>query len=73
MPTVPRHLHLSKCFQEGMLEFDSPIGQCFSRFRTVSERNREEVVRERKVRDRKRQNSGVASPISIRIHLNTVY
>ena len=36
MPKVPRHLHQVNCFQEGMLELDSPMGQCYSRFPTVS-------------------------------------
>ena len=46
---VPRHLHQVNCFQEGMLEFDGPIGQCFSRFPTVSSRRRGE--KGRKIRD----------------------
>ena len=37
---VPRHLHLVNCFQEGMLECDDPMGQCFSRFPKVSQRSR---------------------------------
>ena len=37
---VPWHLHLVNCFQEGMLEFDGPMGQCFSRCLTVSHRSR---------------------------------
>ena len=41
MPNIPWHLHLVNCFQEGIQEFDSPMGQCFSRFPTVSQRNRE--------------------------------
>ena len=28
------------CFQKGMLEFEGPMGQCFSRFLTVSNRRR---------------------------------
>ena len=32
MPKVPRYLHPVNCFQEGMLEFDGSMGQCFSRF-----------------------------------------
>ena len=42
MPKVPRHLHQADCFQEEMLEFDGPMGQCFSRFPTVSSRRRGE-------------------------------
>ena len=38
MPKGPRHLHLVNCFQEDMLEFDGPVGQCFSRFPTGSQR-----------------------------------
>ena len=34
--------HLVNCFQEGMPEFDSPMGQCFSRFLTVLQRTRGE-------------------------------
>ena len=30
----------SQLFQEGMLEFDGPMGQCFGRFPTVSSRRR---------------------------------
>ena len=30
---VPRHLHQSNYFQDGILEFDGRMGQCFSRFR----------------------------------------
>ena len=37
MPNVPRHLHLVNCFKEGMLEFDDPMGQCFSRLATMSQ------------------------------------
>ena len=37
---VPWHLHLVNCFQEGMLEFGGPMGQCFSRCLTVSHRSR---------------------------------
>ena len=39
MPNIPRHLHLGNCFQD-IQEFDSLMGQCFSRFPTVSQRNR---------------------------------
>ena len=39
---VLRHLHLVNCFREGMLDFDGPMGQCFSRFLTVSQRSRGE-------------------------------
>ena len=39
MSKVPRHHHPVNCFQEDMLEFDDAIGQCFSRFPTVSQRN----------------------------------
>ena len=42
VPKVPRHLHQVNCFQEGMLELDSPMGQCYSRFPTVSSGRREE-------------------------------
>ena len=49
MPKVPRHLHQVNCFQEGMLEFDGPMGQCFSRFPTVSSRGR--GGKGRKIRD----------------------
>ena len=35
VPKVPRHLHQVNCFKEGMLELDSPMGQCYSRFPTV--------------------------------------
>ena len=45
VPKVPRHLHQVNCFQEDMLEFNSPIGQCFSRFPTVSSRRRGEKGR----------------------------
>ena len=38
VPKVPRHLYLVGCFQEGMLEQNGPMGQCFSRFMTVSQR-----------------------------------
>ena len=31
---------LVNCFQEGMLGFDGPLGQCFSKFLTVSQRSR---------------------------------
>ena len=37
---VPRHLHHVNCFKDGMLEFGVPVGQCFSRFPTVSQRSR---------------------------------
>ena len=40
VPKVPRHLHQVNYFQEGMLEFDGPMGQCFSRFPTVSSSRR---------------------------------
>ena len=40
VPNVPRHLHIDNCFQEGMLQFEGPMGQCFSRFLTVSQRSR---------------------------------
>ena len=46
---VPRHCHQVNCFQQGMLEFDCPMEQCFSRFPTVSSRRRGE--KERKIRD----------------------
>ena len=36
MPKVPRHCHQVNCFQQGMLEFEGHMGQCFSRFPTVS-------------------------------------
>ena len=39
MPKVPRHPHLVNCFQEGMLKFDGPMGQCFGRFPIVSQRS----------------------------------
>ena len=56
MPKIPRHLHLVNCFQERMLEFDGPMGQCFSRFLTVSQRSRgERGKRERNVRDRQEE------------------
>ena len=42
MPKVPRHLPQVNCFQEGMLELDSPMGQCYSRFPTVSSGRRGE-------------------------------
>ena len=42
MPKVPRHSHQVNCFQQGMLEFEGPMGQCFSRFPTVSSRGRGE-------------------------------
>ena len=42
MPKVPRHSHQVNCFQQGMLEFEGPMGQCFSRFPTVSSRRRGE-------------------------------
>ena len=42
MPKVPRYLHLVNCFQKGMLKLDGPMGQCFSRFMTVSQRSRED-------------------------------
>ena len=40
MPKDPSHLHLVNCFKEGMLEFDGCMGQCFSRFLTISQRSR---------------------------------
>ena len=40
MSKVPRHHHPVNCSQEDMLGFDDAIGQCFSRFPTVSQRNR---------------------------------
>ena len=49
VPKVPRHLHQVNCFQEGMLELDSPMGQCYSRFPTVSSGRRGE--KGRKIRD----------------------
>ena len=49
VPKVPRHLHQVNSFQEGMLEFDGPMGQCFNRFPTVSRRRRGE--KRRKIRD----------------------
>ena len=52
MPKVPRHLHLVNCFQEGMLKFDDPMGQCLSRFPTVSQKSRGNGKRGRKVRHR---------------------
>ena len=33
MPQGPWHLHQVNCFQEGVLEFDGPIGQCSADFR----------------------------------------
>ena len=42
VPKVPRHCHQVNCFQQGMLEFEGPMGQCFSRFPTVSSRKRGE-------------------------------
>ena len=42
MPKVPWRLHQVNCFQEGMLELDSPMGQCYSRFPTVSSGGRGE-------------------------------
>ena len=39
MPKFPRHFQQVNCFQEGRLEFDGPMGQCFSRFPTVSQRS----------------------------------
>ena len=50
MPKVPRHLHQVNCFQEGVLEFDGPMGQCFSRFPTVSSGRRGE--KGKKIRDK---------------------
>ena len=38
MSKVKQHLHLVNCFQEGMLEFDCPMGQCLVIFPTVSQR-----------------------------------
>ena len=42
VPKVPRHCYQVNCFQQGMLEFEGPMGQCFSRFPTVSSRKRGE-------------------------------
>ena len=42
MPKVPLHCHQVNCFQQGMLEFEGPMVQCFSRFPTVSGRKRGE-------------------------------
>ena len=42
VPKVPRHSHQVNCFQQGMLEFEGPMGQCFSRFPTVLSRRRGE-------------------------------
>ena len=39
---ISRHCHQVNCFQQGMLEFEGPMGQCFSRFLTVSSRRRGE-------------------------------
>ena len=41
VPKVPRHCQVN-CFQQGMLEFEGPMGQCVSRFPTVSSRRRGE-------------------------------
>ena len=49
VPKVPRHCHQVNCFQQGVLEFEGPMGQCFSRFPTVSSRRRGE--KERKIWD----------------------
>ena len=49
VPKVPRHCHQVNCFQQGMLAFEGPMGQCFSRFPTVS--NRRRGKKERKIRD----------------------
>ena len=40
--SISRHCHQVNCFQEDMLEFEGPMGQCFSRFPTVSSRKRGE-------------------------------
>ena len=40
VPKVPRHCYQVNCFQQGMLEFEGPMGQCFSRFPTVSSKKR---------------------------------
>ena len=48
MPKVLRHLHLVNSFQEGMLVFDGPMGQCFSRFPTILRRSGREWEREGK-------------------------
>ena len=41
VPKVPRHCQIN-CFQQGMLEFEGPMGQRFSRFPTVLSRRRGE-------------------------------
>ena len=46
VPKAPRHCHQVNCFQLGMLEFEGPMGQCFSRFPTVSSRRRGEERKE---------------------------
>ena len=33
VPKVPRHLYRVNCFQEGMLEFDDPMGSVSADFR----------------------------------------
>ena len=38
MPKDARHLHVVNCSQEGVLEFNSHMRQCFSKFLTVSKR-----------------------------------
>ena len=45
VPKVPRHCRQINCFLQGMLEFEGPMGQCFSRFSTVSSRRRGEKRR----------------------------
>ena len=45
----------SNSFQEGMLEFDSPLGQCLSRFLTVSQRSRGRGENRKKVWDRQEE------------------
>ena len=37
VPKDPQHLYLDNCFQEDVLEFDGSMGQCFSRFLTISQ------------------------------------
>ena len=55
MPKVPCHLYLVNCFQQGSLEFDGPVGQCFSRFPTVSKRS---LGRRRGGRGREEKSTG---------------
>ena len=40
MPNGTWHLYLVNCFQEGMLEFGGPMGQCFNTFPTISQSSR---------------------------------